>query len=118
MLIKRLDLYIALFIVTTLSACSLFPVADGAMGVTGNLGKYTGQKCIALILLRSEREVRRINLRNDALGSFSQSFTIAPRREEYKVIIECNGEFIESKKILYPNDLDNGFYLNFGELSE
>lgn len=111
-----MDRFILLATIISLSACRLLSVGDGAMGIAGNLSKYKDQDCLARVLLLSDREVWRFELLPDSNGNFSHDFTVAPRSEEYKIKIECNGEVIGAKKILYPKDLNNSFYLNFGEL--
>ena len=116
MFLKRMSKIIILAIVSALSACGLFVIGDGAMGITGNLGSFTTDDCIAKVLLRTEREVWRFDLLPDAEGNFSHDFTVAPRSEKYKIEIECEGKIIASKTVTYPEDLENGFYLRFGEL--
>ena len=108
--------FILLVMVSTLSACGLLSLGDGAMAITGNLGAYSAENCIAKILLNSEREVWRFDLLPDSEGYFSHDFTVAPRSEEYKIEIECSGTIVGAKTVVYPKGLENGFYLNFGVL--
>ncbi len=105
-----------IIILSMLSACGIFSVRDGAMGITGNVGPYTDGDCFVKVLLRSEREVRRFDLLSDSLGNFFHNFTVAPGSAEYKIEIECGGKVVSSKMVSYPTSLENGFVLKFGEL--